>query len=61
VLRRAAQFAPSRPAIVNGAAGLAVAPASRVVGVVGFTISRGHIVAIDLIADPKKLQRLALD
>lgn len=62
VLRRAAQFALfARPAIVNGAAGLVVAPGSRVIEVVGCTISRGRIVAIDLIADPEKLQRLALE
>ena len=51
-----ARFA--RPATVNGAAGLVVAPRGVAVAVVGFTCSRGRIVAIDLIADRRKLRRL---
>jgi RNA polymerase sigma factor (sigma-70 family) len=61
-LARGPQFAPfARPAIVNGAAGLVVAPGSRPVAVVGFTVAHGRIVAIDLIADPDKLRALDLD
>jgi RNA polymerase sigma-70 factor (ECF subfamily) len=60
-LARGARFAPfARPVVVNGAAGLVVAPGRRPVAVVGFTVARGRIVAIDLIADPDKLRALDL-
>jgi RNA polymerase sigma factor (sigma-70 family) len=52
-----ARFA--RPAIVNGNAGLVVAPGGRPMAVVGFTSARGRIVAIDLVADREKLKRLS--
>jgi RNA polymerase sigma-70 factor (ECF subfamily) len=59
VLQRAPRFARFvRAAIVNGTAGLVFAPGPTAVGVVGFTISRGRITAIDLVADPEKLRRL---
>jgi RNA polymerase sigma factor (sigma-70 family) len=45
-------------AIVNGAAGVVVAPGGRPLAVVGFTIVEDRIVAIDLIADPDKLARI---
>jgi RNA polymerase sigma-70 factor, ECF subfamily len=62
VLERGRPFARfARPAIVNGAAGLVVAPAGRPMAVVAFTSARGRIVAIDLVADQQKLSRLALD
>jgi RNA polymerase sigma-70 factor (ECF subfamily) len=51
----------ARHAVVNGAAGVVVAPRGRLLAVVGFTITTGRIVAIDLIADPAKLARLSLD
>jgi len=51
----------ARPAIVNGTAGLVVAPGGRTFAVVGFTVSGRRIVAIDLVADPDKLRGLALD
>ena len=61
VLSRGSRFAPfARPAVVNGAAGVIVAPAGRAVAVIGFTVSRGRIAAIDLVADPDKLRRLDL-
>jgi RNA polymerase sigma-70 factor (ECF subfamily) len=61
VLARGSRFAPyARPAIVNGTAGVVVAPAGRPIAVVGFTVARGRIVEIDLIADPEKLARLPL-
>ena len=60
VLARGRPFARfARPAIVNGSAGLVVAPGGRPMAVVGFTSARGWIVAIDLIADQEKLRRLA--
>ncbi len=44
VLARGTPFAPfARPAIVNGAAGVIVAPGRRVVAVIGFTVTRGHV------------------
>jgi RNA polymerase sigma factor (sigma-70 family) len=57
VLTRGAAFLPHcRPALVNGAAGLVVAPRGQPAGVVGFTIADGRIVEIDLIVDPQKLR-----
>jgi RNA polymerase sigma factor (sigma-70 family) len=62
VLTRGAQFARfARPAIVNGAAGVVVVPARRPIAVVGFTVARGRIVEIDLVADPDKLRALTID
>src|SRR5436305_899821 len=59
VLARGRPFARfARPAIVNGAAGVVVSPPGRAPVVVGFTIARGRIVAIDLIADPAKVSGL---
>jgi RNA polymerase sigma factor (sigma-70 family) len=52
--RRLADVA--RPALVNGAAGLVVAPHDRPVAVIGFTVHEGRIVEIDLVADPEKLR-----
>jgi RNA polymerase sigma-70 factor (ECF subfamily) len=61
VLARGRPFARfARPAIVNGAAGLVVAPGGRPMAVVGFTSAHGRIAAIDLIADQEKLRRLSL-
>lgn len=48
----------ARPALVNGAVGLAVAPRGRLFLVLDFTIRGGKIVAIDAIADPEHLQQL---
>jgi len=48
-----------RPAIVNGAAGLVgLNHAGRLVSVVGFTVSHGKIVEIDVFVDPARLRRL---
>jgi RNA polymerase sigma factor (sigma-70 family) len=55
---RLARFA--QPALVNGAAGVVVAPGGRLVAVMGFTITRGRIVEIDVLADPARLRRLDL-
>jgi RNA polymerase sigma-70 factor (ECF subfamily) len=61
VLTRGSPFARfARPAIVNGAPGVVVAPGRRPLAVVGFTSARGRIVEIDLIADPRKLARLSI-
>jgi RNA polymerase sigma factor (sigma-70 family) len=55
---RLARFA--QPALVNGAAGVVVAPGGRPVAVMGFTIRGGKIVEIDVLADPARLRRLDL-
>jgi RNA polymerase sigma-70 factor (ECF subfamily) len=58
LLARGRPFARfARPALVNGRAGLIVAPGGTTMAVVGFTSSRGRIVAIDLITDRDKLPR----
>ena len=58
ILARGTRFAPfARPAIVNGAAGaIVVPPAGRPIAVVGFTVARGRIVEIDLVANPEKIR-----
>jgi RNA polymerase sigma-70 factor (ECF subfamily) len=56
-----AQLSPFvRPALVNGAAGVVVAPHGRPVSVMGFTVTGGRIVAIDTLADPARLRQLDL-
>jgi RNA polymerase sigma-70 factor (ECF subfamily) len=47
-----------RPALVNGAAGVVVAPGGRPTSVLGFTVHDGKIVEIDAITDPDRLRRL---
>jgi RNA polymerase sigma factor (sigma-70 family) len=49
-----------RPALVNGVAGVVVAPRGRPFAVMGFTIRGGKIVEIDVLADPERLSRLDL-
>jgi RNA polymerase sigma-70 factor (ECF subfamily) len=49
----------ARPALVNGAAGvIARTPDGRLLSVMGFTVSRGKIVEIDILVDPERLRRL---
>ena len=45
----------SRPALVNGAAGIVVASAERTYAVLGLTVAGGKVVAIDILADPARL------
>jgi RNA polymerase sigma-70 factor (ECF subfamily) len=62
VLQTAPRFAPhATPAVVNGQAGAVFAPDGRPVGVIGFTVVNGLIVAIDLIADPDKLRHVVVE
>jgi hypothetical protein len=62
VLKTAPRYVPhATPAIVNGQAGAVFAPDGLPVGVIGFTVVNGLIVAIDLIADPDKLRRVTRD
>jgi RNA polymerase sigma-70 factor (ECF subfamily) len=49
-----------RRALVNGAAGVVVEIAGRVVAVMAFTVVAGRIVAIDALNDPGRLARLDL-
>jgi RNA polymerase sigma-70 factor (ECF subfamily) len=50
----------SRPALVNGAAGIVVAPEGRVLAVFGVTVKRGRIVEFDILGDPERLAQLDL-
>jgi RNA polymerase sigma factor (sigma-70 family) len=62
--RRAMTFARLspfvRPALVNGAAGVVVAPRGRPFSVMAFTVRDGKVVAIDGLADPDRLKELDL-
>jgi RNA polymerase sigma factor (sigma-70 family) len=49
-----------RPALINGAAGVVVATRGRPLFVMAFTVTGGKIVAIDVLADPERLQQLDL-
>jgi RNA polymerase sigma-70 factor (ECF subfamily) len=49
-----------RPALVNGAAGVVVAPRGRPFAVMGFTVRDGRIVSIVALSDPARLARLDL-
>jgi RNA polymerase sigma-70 factor, ECF subfamily len=51
----------AQPALVNGAAGVVVAPRGRPFAVMGFTVKRGKIVEIDVLADPARLHQLDLE
>jgi hypothetical protein len=55
---RLARFA--QPALVNGAAGVVVAPQGRPFAVIGFTVAHEKIVEIDILADPARLRQLDL-
>jgi len=55
---RLARF--TRPALVNGAAGVVTALGGRPVAVVAFTVRGGRIVEVDIFADPERLRRLDL-
>jgi hypothetical protein len=49
-----------RTAVVNGTAGVVVAPRGRPFSVMGFTVVEGRIVEIDGLADPVRLRELDL-
>jgi RNA polymerase sigma-70 factor (ECF subfamily) len=48
------------PAIVNGSAGVVVAPRGTPFSVMAFTVRHGKVIAIDSLADPSRLGRLDL-
>ena len=56
----AALASSGRPALINGAAGLVAAPEGSVFSVLGFTIARGRIVEIDVLADPERVRAIDL-
>jgi RNA polymerase sigma factor (sigma-70 family) len=56
-----ARLAPfARPALVNGAAGLVIAPKGRPFAVIGVTVTHGKIAEIDVLADQARLRELDL-
>ncbi len=52
--------APTRPALVNGLAGLVNTVDDQLVSVMSFTVSNGGIATIDILSDPDRLARLNL-
>jgi RNA polymerase sigma-70 factor (ECF subfamily) len=54
--RRLARFV--RVALVNGAAGVIVAPGGRLIRALAFTVRNGKIAEIDVVADPARLRQL---
>jgi RNA polymerase sigma-70 factor, ECF subfamily len=64
VAKRALMFARLspyvRPALVNGVAGVVVAPGGRPFSIMGFTVVGDKIVAIDALSDPERLRELDL-
>jgi RNA polymerase sigma factor (sigma-70 family) len=50
----------ARPALVNGAPGVVVAPDGRPVSVMAFTVVHGRIAEIDSVVDPERLSQLGL-
>ncbi|MPZ95180.1 MAG: sigma-70 family RNA polymerase sigma factor [Propionibacteriales bacterium] len=64
VAERALSFARiarhGQPALVNGAAGVVTAPQGKPLSVMGFTVTGGRIVEIDVLADPERLRHLDL-
>jgi RNA polymerase sigma-70 factor (ECF subfamily) len=64
VITQARQFAALSSAahlvLVNGVAGVVVAPHGRPFAVLGFTVDDGRVTEIDILADPERLARLDL-
>jgi RNA polymerase sigma factor (sigma-70 family) len=50
----------AQPALVNGAAGVVMTAEGRPFAVMAFTVTRGRIAEIDILADPERLRRLDL-
>lgn len=56
-----AKFAPlARPVLVNGAPGFVVVDERGPLSVMAFTVAADRIVAIDVLADPERLERLGV-
>ncbi len=58
MFRHVSQFA--RPVLVNGAAGVLVAPEGRPFAVMAFTVTGGRVVEINVINDPVRLGKIDL-
>jgi RNA polymerase sigma-70 factor (ECF subfamily) len=59
VLARGTPFAAhARPAVVNGGAGVVVAPGATPIAIVSFAIAGDRIAEIDVLADPERLRRI---
>ena len=50
----------AQPARMNGDPGIVIRHAGRTFSVIGFTVRRGRIAAIDILADPARLRDLDL-
>lgn len=59
VAQAASAVQPSKMSLINGA-GVVVAVAGRPFSVMGFTVTHGKIVAIDVLYDPQRLATLDL-
>jgi RNA polymerase sigma factor (sigma-70 family) len=59
-IKFALPHAVRRPALVNGAAGVVVFVNERPYAVMGFTVARDKILAIDCLVDPERVARLDL-
>ena len=56
-----ARLAPyARPALVNGGAGAVVVPQGRPFAVMGFTVTDGKIVDINVLSDPLRISQIDL-
>jgi RNA polymerase sigma factor (sigma-70 family) len=51
----------AKPVLVNGVAGWLIGTRDNPIAVVGFTIVRGRVAALDLMKDPAKLRRLRIE
>jgi RNA polymerase sigma factor (sigma-70 family) len=64
VAKRALMFAQLspyvRPALINGVAGVVVAPRGVPFSIMAFTVAGGRVVAIDALSDPERLRDLDL-
>ncbi|MGK5554028.1 sigma-70 family RNA polymerase sigma factor [Actinomadura kijaniata] len=60
VFQRMATAATTRPALVNGVAGLVNTIGGKPLSVMGFTVADGRIAAIDILSDPERLAGLDL-
>jgi RNA polymerase sigma-70 factor (ECF subfamily) len=49
-----------RPALINGTAGVVVVAGGRALSVMGFTVTHGKIVAVDVLSDPDRVAALDL-
>jgi RNA polymerase sigma-70 factor, ECF subfamily len=49
-----------QPVLVNGVPGVLVAPQGKPFSVMAFTVAGGKVAAIDVLADPRRLERLDL-